>query len=71
MWIVDRDYERDGTRSMELIHIDSVIRGAHLIPVFGQGFVPMDLTYHTSLDRYDTFYVNQFADHNSFELLYG
>ncbi|KAF8324638.1 hypothetical protein F5887DRAFT_1063400 [Amanita rubescens] len=70
MWIVDRDYERDGTRSMELIHIDSVIRGAHLIPVFGQGFVPMDLTYHNSLDRYDTFYVNQFADHNSFDLLY-
>lgn len=71
MSIVDRDYERDGSRSMELIHLDSVIRGAHLIPVFGEGFVSTDLTFQNSLDTYDTFYVNQYADHNAFEIIHG
>lgn len=70
MWIVDRDYKADGSRSMELIHLDSVIRGAHLIPVFGEGFVSMDLTYQNSLDTYNTFYVNQYADHNAFEIIH-
>lgn len=70
MWIVDRDYEHDSSRSMELIHLDSVIRGAHLIPVFYEGFVSTDLTYEDSLDRYDTFYVNQYADHHAFETIH-
>ena len=69
MWIVDRDYEDDGSRSMELIHLDTVMRGAHLIPVFGEGFVSTDLTCDDSLDMYDTFYVNQYADHNAFEII--
>ena len=69
MWIVDRDYERDGSPSAELIHLDSVIRGAHLIPVFGEGFVSTDLRYQDSLDTYDTFFVNQYADHNMFETI--
>jgi hypothetical protein len=71
MWIVDRDYEHDGSRSMELIDLDTVIRGAHLIPVFGEGFVSTELTYDNSLDMYDTFYVNHYADHNAFEIIYG
>ncbi|KAF8329950.1 hypothetical protein F5887DRAFT_1064242 [Amanita rubescens] len=71
MSIVDRDYNPDGSRSMEIIHLDTVIRGAHLIPVFGEGFVSMDLTYHNSLDTYDAFYINQYADHNAFEIIHG
>lgn len=58
MWIVDRDYERDGSRSMELIHLDTVIRGAHLIPIYGENFVSIDLTSDVSLDKYDSFHVN-------------
>ena len=54
---------------MELIHLDTVMRGAHLIPVFGEGFVSTDLTCDDSLDMYDTFYVNQYADHNAFEII--
>jgi hypothetical protein len=70
MWIVDQDYKRNGSRSTELIHLDSVIWGAHLIPVFCEGFVSTDLTYEDSLDRYDTFYVNQYADHHMFETIH-
>ena len=69
MWIVDRDYEYDGSRSTELVHLDTVIRGAHLIPVFGEGFVSTDLACDDSLDTYDSFYVNQYADHNMFEII--
>ena len=70
MWIiVDQDYEHDGSRSMQLIHLDSVIWGAHLIPVFHEGLVSTDLIYEDSLDRYDTFYVNQYVDHHAFETI--
>lgn len=54
---------------MELIHLNTVIWGAHLIPVYGKDFVSIDLTSNVSLDKYDSFYVNQYADHNAFEII--
>ncbi|KIL55144.1 hypothetical protein M378DRAFT_91349, partial [Amanita muscaria Koide BX008] len=70
MSIVDRDCGRDGSRTLEVIHIDAVIRGVHLIPVYGDGFIPLDIKFTNSLDRYDTFYVNRYADHHSHEIIF-
>ena len=70
MWIVDRDHERDGSPVLEVIHIDAVVRGVHLIPVYGDGFIPQDTSFTNSLDRYDTFYVNKYADHHSHEIIF-
>ncbi|KAM6489655.1 hypothetical protein JOM56_014891 [Amanita muscaria] len=70
MSIVDRDRGRDGSRTLEVIHIDAVVRSVHLIPVYGEGFIPLDIKFTNSLDRYDTFYVNRYADHHSHEIIF-
>ena len=51
-----------------MIRCKFVIRGAHLILVFGEGFVSTDLACDNSLDMYDSFYVNQ---HNASEIIYN
>lgn len=70
MWMVERDIEADGTQSMGVIHVDSIVRGAHLIPVYGNDFVPLDINYTNSLDRYKAYYVSKFADHHSHEIAF-
>ncbi|KAM6491500.1 hypothetical protein JOM56_013069 [Amanita muscaria] len=35
MWEVHPELEPDGSRVLNVIHIDTIIRGAHLLPVFG------------------------------------
>ncbi|KAG6824535.1 hypothetical protein H0H92_006573 [Tricholoma furcatifolium] len=71
MWITDRDYRRDGSRVNEVIHVDAIVRGVHLIPVYGNDdFISQDITFANSLDRYDTFYINKYADHHANEIIF-
>ncbi|KAF8803207.1 hypothetical protein BYT27DRAFT_7226079 [Phlegmacium glaucopus] len=70
MWMVECDWEEDGTQSMGVIHIDTVVRGAHLIPVYGEDFVPRHITCTNSLDYYSAYYVSKFADHHSYKIAF-
>ena len=63
--MVEHDWEEDGTQSMGVIHVDSIICGAHLIPVYGKEFVPHHIKFSNSLYYYAAYYVNKFADHHS------
>jgi hypothetical protein len=53
---------------MGVIHVDSIVRGAHLIPVYGEDFVPRHITISNSLDYYSAYHVSKFADHHSHEI---
>lgn len=64
MWIVEKE------SGMDVIHLGAVIRGVHLLPVFGEDFVPHQHLPEHTLDAFDTFYVNKFADHHSHETLF-
>ena len=66
MWIVQ---PRTDPSSLSVISVHSIIRAAHLIPVF-PGRVPRSLKHHHSLDAFDEFYVNKYADHSAFDLLF-
>jgi hypothetical protein len=66
MWIVTPD-SADAT---QVIHLDSILRDAHLIGVAGSGRLPKDFTFHDSLDAFKAFYVSKFADHHSHEILF-
>ncbi|KAG1840400.1 hypothetical protein C8R48DRAFT_751327 [Suillus tomentosus] len=68
MWMVALSFNEDGSRDLSIIHIDSIIRGAHLLPIFGTQLVPRGLRFYDSLDVYRGFYVNRFIDHHAFEL---
>ena len=68
MWVVQPDYNADGSPAVGVIHLDSVLQAAHLMPVFGNRFLPLDLTANHSLDTFQSFYVNKYIDYHAFEL---
>ena len=65
MWIVEPDIDHTGRRMMSVIHIDCIMRGAHLIGVVGPGFLPRAIKPCDSLDVFKAYYVNKYADHHS------
>ncbi|KAG2107467.1 uncharacterized protein F5147DRAFT_745971 [Suillus discolor] len=70
MWVVEPELLEDGARCVSVIHLDSIFRAAHLIPVFGGDFVPTNLTYLQTLDTFCTYYVNNFIDHHAYEIAF-
>lgn len=69
MWVVHPEILRTGERTLEVIHLDSIVRSAHLLPVFGTRPVPENFDYYDTLDYFSSFYVNKYSDHHAFELL--
>jgi hypothetical protein len=69
MWVVERDKQDGGSPFMDFICIDAILRSCHLLPIYGREMISGNITYATSLDVFQAYYVNKFADHHSFELL--
>ncbi|KAH7917560.1 hypothetical protein BV22DRAFT_1108549 [Leucogyrophana mollusca] len=70
MWKVKPEVNRQGKRVQSVIHLDVILRSAHLIPVFGDGTLPPDFHFSYSLDAFRSFYVNKYADHHSHKVLF-
>jgi len=68
MWVVQPDDNADGSPAVGVIHLDSVLRAAHLLPVFADTFAPVDLSAEHSLNKFLSFYVNKYIDYHAFEL---
>ena len=68
MWMVSPSFLEDGSHNLAVIHVDSIICAAHLLPIFEDELVPPYISFHNSLSIYRGFYVNHFADHHAFEL---
>jgi hypothetical protein len=68
MWMVQPDLEEDGSSIITVIHLDCILRAAHLIPVYGDEFIPRELSLHHSLDAFLLHYVNKFIDHHAFQI---
>ncbi|EGO01325.1 hypothetical protein SERLA73DRAFT_167426 [Serpula lacrymans var. lacrymans S7.3] len=74
LWKVQPDTNDDGSPSLEIIHLDCIFRSAHLMPVFGDyghRFIPSDIDFTNSLDKFPTFYINKYIDHHAFGLSQG
>jgi hypothetical protein len=67
MWIVHPD---DGESPPSIIHLDTVVRAVHLLPVFGPDRVSRTISFTDTLDTFKRFYVNKFADHHAFEIAF-
>ncbi|KAJ6545870.1 hypothetical protein DFH09DRAFT_927614 [Mycena vulgaris] len=70
MWMVEPDVDRRGRRVMDIIHIDTILRGAHLIGIYGDSFLPRHFKYSDTLDRFKAFYINKYADHHAHEIAF-
>ena len=71
MWMVEPDFLQ-GKWVLEVIYLDSILHGAHVIGVSGWHFLPSDLVFNfsRSLDAFKTFYVNKYVDHHSHEIAF-
>ncbi len=65
MWIV-RPSDDQGDSEISVIHLDCVVRAAHLVAVFDHNFLPKDFLSHCYLDAFNAYYVNKYIDHHSF-----
>ncbi|KAF8175511.1 hypothetical protein K438DRAFT_1771121 [Mycena galopus ATCC 62051] len=52
-----------------IIPVDSIAQGAHLIGVYGTAALPEDFHFSDSLDAFNTYFVNPYADHHMHEFL--
>ena len=69
LWVV-RPAITCGSRDRSVVHLNSFLRGAHLIPVYGQKTLPVNFDYRYSLDAFQAFYVNKFIDHHANEIAF-
>jgi hypothetical protein len=69
MWVVTPESDGNGHQPVQVIHIDTILRGVHLLPHYGSRFLPEDFTYTDALDAFDRYFVNQFIDYHAHELL--
>jgi hypothetical protein len=67
LWVVCPDATR-GKRDRTVVHLDSFLRAAHLIPVYDKK-IPLDFHYTYSLDSFDAYYVNKYVDHHANEIV--
>lgn len=70
LWMVEPDLDVDGTRTLDMIDVKTIFRGAHLIPVFGEHPVPPYMKFSDTLDSYRAYYVNRYADHHTHEEIF-
>ena len=73
MWRVRPQMAHGGQHAPRLItvvHLKSFLRGVHLLPCFGSRPLPDGFHYSYSLDAFEAFYVNRYADHRAHELIY-
>jgi hypothetical protein len=68
MWIVQRDLDENNERLFTAVHLDSIIRGAQLIGVAGDAYIPRDLQHTDSLNAFRKFYVNKYIDYHAHEI---
>ena len=70
MWMVKPDILADGSPFTAVIHVDTILHCAHLIPVYDSSRpVPRAKKYSDSLDSFDMYYINQYADHHMYEVV--
>ncbi|KAI5987445.1 hypothetical protein EDD15DRAFT_2389481 [Pisolithus albus] len=70
MWVVQPDLDADGQRELGVVHLHSMLRGAHLIPVYGHDCLPTDIQHTDSLDIFQAYYVNKYIVHHAFRIAF-
>ena len=69
MWVVRPDMTRR-KRDKTVLHLDTFLRNAHLIPVFGNEELPVGFHDSDSLDAFKAYYVNKYIDHQANEMVF-
>ncbi|PBK73223.1 hypothetical protein ARMSODRAFT_881339, partial [Armillaria solidipes] len=54
---------------LSVTHLDTLLHGTHFLPIFGTDPLPLRFHYSRSLDCFDAFYINCYADHHMHEII--
>ncbi|KAI9065785.1 hypothetical protein FKP32DRAFT_1567193, partial [Trametes sanguinea] len=65
MWIVRPEVDEHGQPVLFVLHLDQILRAAHLIGNPGDTILPTHLTYSDTLDVFTAFYVNKYIDYHA------
>lgn len=68
-WLLEKEIV-GGKLHRSVIHLDCILRGAHLAPVFADRLAPLRLNYTRTLDVFGRFYLNHHIDPHGFEVLH-
>ncbi|KAJ7027297.1 hypothetical protein C8F04DRAFT_965378 [Mycena alexandri] len=68
MRVVEPERER-GALTLAIINLDTAARATHLLPVYGTATLPENFHSSDSLDAFDHYFVNPYADHHMHEFL--
>ena len=69
LWMVRPERDRRGNPTVDSITLGSIVRGIHLLPVYGETQVPHNFDPANALDAFKLFFVNKFIDYHAHELL--
>jgi hypothetical protein len=69
MWKVVPEYE-GRQRMVSVLHLDTFLRGAHLLPIFDDEPLPVGFPRTYSLDAFEAFYVDKYADNHAHEIAF-
>ena len=59
-----------GQKPVQVIHLETIARGCHLLPVFGNhGFLDEEFSFVDALDAFKRYYINKTIDHHVHRLL--
>lgn len=61
---------RQQTRIQSVEHIDTIYQAAHLLPAFSDGPLPVDFHFSLSLNAFNSYFVNKYADHHANEIVF-
>ena len=63
------EHDRHGQLTIEVIDVDSIARGAPLLPIYGLSWVPDDFSHHDALDSFNSFFINYYIDHHAHKFI--
>ncbi|KAG2052978.1 hypothetical protein BDR06DRAFT_982938 [Suillus hirtellus] len=64
------EFDANGQCLISVIHSDTILHPAHLIPVYGNDYIDHDMQHSDSLLAFVAFYVNKFSDYHAFEIAF-
>ena len=70
MWQVKPDFDEQGNHVISVIHVNTILRAAHLIPIFGSTPIDRDIRLTDSLAAFASYYVNKFSDYHAHEVAF-
>lgn len=69
MYRVRPEKDALGHQPLQVIDIDSIVRGAHLLPIYGSECIPKGINSSNVLSCGRSFFVNHFIDYHTYELI--